>query len=58
MEIDKANQSHSKFPIYAAFRVPEIWCYDEGGQRAEMFALQADVYVRIEASCFFPNTDF
>ena len=28
LEIDIHHESISKFPIYAAFRVPELWHYD------------------------------
>src|SRR5438876_5554095 len=37
VEIDTTNESLSKFPIYAALGVPEIWRYD--GKRAYIYKL-------------------
>ena len=54
VEIDKSNQSLGKFSIYATFGVPEIWRYDGKHKRTEIYALQANAYVEITASRFFP----
>ena len=51
VEIDITNESLSKFPIYAALGVPEIWRYDE--QRVEIFALTGESYVEVSSSHFF-----
>jgi Uma2 family endonuclease len=52
VEIDIPSESSSKFPIYAAFGVPEIWRYD--GQQAWMYQLGDHHYVVIESSIAFP----
>ena len=52
VEIDATNESLSKFPIYAALGVQEIWRYD--GQRMQMYELSGDTYVEASASAFFP----
>ena len=52
VEIDITNESLSKFPIYAALGVPEIWRYD--GARVQMFTLSGDRYVSANESRFFP----
>ena len=52
-EIDATNESLSKFPIYAALGVQEIWRYD--GQRMQMYELSGDAYVETSASRFFPG---
>ncbi len=54
VEIDKSNQSLNKFPIYAAFGVPEIWRYVGKRKRAEIHELRQDSYIEIAASRFFP----
>ncbi|PYS50033.1 MAG: hypothetical protein DMG13_22125 [Acidobacteria bacterium] len=53
VEIDMTNESLSKFPIYAALGVPEIWRYD--GKRFQMYQLEGDTYTETGASRFFPN---
>lgn len=52
VEIDITSESEGKFPIYAAFGVPEIWRYD--GQQAWMYQLVEQGYVEIESSLAFP----
>jgi Uma2 family endonuclease len=52
VEIDITNASHSKFPIYAALGVPEIWRYD-GGQ-AYFYHLAGEQYVEMSHSQAFP----
>jgi Uma2 family endonuclease len=52
IEIDVSNQSDHKFPIYAAFRVPEIWRFKKG--RMEFHQLHDETYIESTASRFFP----
>jgi Uma2 family endonuclease len=51
VEIDVTNESLSKFPIYAALGVPEIWRYD--GKRVEMYALAGASYISTPTSKAF-----
>jgi Uma2 family endonuclease len=51
VEIDITNQSSSKFAIYAAFQVAEIWRYSRGVMR--FFELTGDTYSEIPESQFF-----
>jgi Uma2 family endonuclease len=54
VEIDTTNESLSKFPIYAAFGVSEIWRYD--GNRVQMYELTGNVsYAETSASRFLPQ---
>ncbi|MCP9496235.1 MAG: Uma2 family endonuclease [Pyrinomonadaceae bacterium MAG19_C2-C3] len=48
IEIDITHPSLPKFPIFAAFGVPEVWRYD--GERVEIFMLNASEYVKAENS--------
>ena len=50
VEIDITNESLSKFPIYAALAVPEIWRYD--GTRVQFYELAGDRYREISESRF------
>ena len=52
VEVDITNESLSKFPIYAAFLVPEIWRYD--GKQARIYHLINQTYVERDASLSFP----
>jgi Uma2 family endonuclease len=52
VEIDLSNESLSKFPIYAALGVPEIWLYD--GQQARFYQLAEQRYQEIAHSLAFP----
>jgi Uma2 family endonuclease len=52
VEIDLTNASQSKFPIYAALGVPEIWRYD--GNQAYFYHLSAEQYVETLHSRAFP----
>jgi len=52
VEIDLTNASQSKFPIYAALGVHEIWRYD--GNQAYFYHLSAEQYVEILHSRAFP----
>ena len=51
VEIDVTNESLSKFPIYAALAVPEIWRYDS--QRVRFYELAGDGYREMPESRFF-----
>jgi Uma2 family endonuclease len=52
VEIDVTNASQSKFPIYAALGVPEIWRYD--GSQAYFYHLTGEQYVETSHSQAFP----
>ena len=52
VEVDITNESLSKFPIYAAFGVPEIWRYD--GKRGAIYHLAGQEYVEAASSLSFP----
>ena len=52
VEVDITNESLSKFPIYAAFLVPEIWRYD--GKQARVYHLVNESYIERDASLSFP----
>ena len=51
VEIDLTNESTTKFPIYAALSVPEIWRYD--GEQAQVYNLVGEAYIEAPASRFF-----
>jgi Uma2 family endonuclease len=55
VEVDKTNQSLHKFPIYAAFGVPEIWRYDVRRNRAGIYELREGAYAEIPSSSSFPT---
>ena len=52
VEIDLSSESSSKFSIYAALGVPEIWLYD--GQQAHMYQLTEGSYQETPHSLAFP----
>src|SRR5437868_5083023 len=52
VEIDLSSHSLSKFPIYAALGVPEIWRYD--GKTAHFYQLVGESYEAIQHSIAFP----
>jgi Uma2 family endonuclease len=52
VEIDITSESLSKFPIYAALGVPEIWRYDS--KRARFYHLENQDYVEATTSRSFP----
>lgn len=52
VEIDLHHESLSKFPIYAALGVPEIWRYD--GDSLTIYHLRAEQYIVSEASQALP----
>ena len=51
VEVDITNESLAKFPIYAAFLVPEIWRYD--GTQARVYHLVNQNYLERDASLSF-----
>lgn len=52
VEIDITNSSLNKLPIFAQFRVPEVWRYD--GEELTIFQLTQGEYVELEESVAFP----
>ena len=54
IEVDTTNESVSKFSIYAAFGMPEIWRYDSKRHRAVMYELRDQSYHEIPSSRSFP----
>lgn len=52
VEVDIHHESLSKFPIYAALEVAEIWHYD--GKRLAIHQLQGDQYHEVETSPSLP----
>ena len=52
IEVDIANSSDSKLPIYEAMGVIEVWLYREG--HLTIKALQTDGYTDVEKSIAFP----
>ena len=54
VEIDVTNESLSKFPIYSALRVPEIWRYDVRHNQIHMYELRGNKYAEVPASRSFP----
>ncbi|MCI0336828.1 MAG: Uma2 family endonuclease [Acidobacteria bacterium] len=51
IEVDISHQSQSKFPIYAALGVPEIWRYRKG--QMYFYRLSGQNYLEIQASDLF-----
>ena len=48
IEIDVTRSSLDRFPIFAAFGVPEVWRYD--GSRVSIWRLEGGQYVETESS--------
>jgi Uma2 family endonuclease len=53
VEIDITNESLSKFSIYSALRVPEIWRYDS--RTVHFYQLAGDDYREVAGSSFLPR---
>lgn len=54
LEIEISRSALNRMAIFAAFRVPEIWCFD--GEEVRIYLLQADgAYQRSETSLAFPS---
>ena len=52
VEVDVFHESLSKFPIYAALEVPEIWHYDT--RQVTIYQLQAGEYRSVQQSAAVP----
>lgn len=52
IEVDVTSPSLPRFPIYAAFGVPEIWRYD--GKNVAMYRLEGGRYVEMSSSIAIP----
>ena len=52
VEVDVHHDSRSRFPIYAALGVPELWRYDE--RALTVYLLQEGQYVEAESSLALP----
>ena len=52
IEIDVSRSSLHRFPIFAAFGVPEVWRYD--GSRVSFWRLEGGRYVEAESSAALP----
>lgn len=52
VEVDLHHESLSKFPIYAALGVPEVWRYD--GDSLTIYQLRDEQYIASEASLSLP----
>jgi Uma2 family endonuclease len=53
IEIDVTNESMNKFPIYAAFAIPEVWRYSAAA--VSIWTLKRNKYVAQLESAIFPN---
>ena len=53
LEIDITSPSLNKLPLYAALRVPEVWCYTRQGMI--MYQLAGDDYIALETSVVLPG---
>ncbi len=53
VEIDITNESLSKFPIYGALSVPEIWLYDS--KKVEFYELAGGKYREVSTTRSFPG---
>jgi Uma2 family endonuclease len=54
IEIEVTRSALKRMGIFAAFRIPEVWCYD--GTDVRIYLLQADgTYQRSEKSLAFPS---
>ena len=53
IEVDISRSSLSKFGLYGALGVPEVWRYD--GERLQFYVLQAEGYREIQDSSVLPS---
>ena len=53
IEVDVTSPSLPRFPIFAAFGVPEVWRYD--GSRVAIHRLEGGRYVEVASSSAFPS---
>ena len=54
IEVEVTHRSLRKFPIYAAFGVPEIWRYDVKHKQALIYELRENSYAEVLSSPSFP----
>jgi Uma2 family endonuclease len=54
VEVDATGKSTSKFSIYSAFQVPELWLYDVKRGQLHMYERRGTSYVEISSSRSFP----
>lgn len=54
VEVDATNESLSKFSVYSALRVPEIWRYEVKHNRVVVYELRENDYMEVSASRAFP----
>lgn len=54
VEIDATSESASKFPIYSAFAIPEIWRCDLKRSRVQIYELRGSAYVEVPSGHSFP----
>ena len=52
IEVDVTSTSLDRFPIFAAFRVPEVWRYD--GSRVIFYRLEGRRYIETRSSSVLP----
>jgi Uma2 family endonuclease len=52
IEIDISRSSLARFPIFAAFGVPEVWRYD--GSRVSIWRLEGGQYIEAQSSAALP----
>ncbi len=52
IEVDVSSPSLNRFPIFAAFGVPEVWRY--GSSRLAIYNLESGRYVEVTSSLAFP----
>jgi Uma2 family endonuclease len=52
IEVDITSPSLDRFPIYARFGVPEVWCYD--GEKVVVYELRNAQYVDVANSLALP----
>ncbi len=54
IEVDVTSRSLDRFPVFAAFGVPEVWRYDESRARVLIYRLEGGRYVVVESSAVLP----
>ncbi len=55
VEVDNSSPSLSKFPIYVALKIPEIWRFRGGKLTIYHLNVQQDDYEERDESCAFPK---
>lgn len=54
IEVDNRVSSAGRLPVYAALRVPEVWCYRSGTKHLEFLRLIDGQYVSMDRSLALP----